>query len=90
MKKTVRLTVIICIISGLMACDSPDTKALVDAQVAEGVITAPVPPVNVELPAEPNLLLDHISERWIGDLAGITKRGFIRILTVQNPLFFTF
>jgi membrane-bound lytic murein transglycosylase MltF len=35
-------------------------------------------------------VLDHISEPWTGDLDGITKRGFIRILTVHNPLFFTF
>jgi membrane-bound lytic murein transglycosylase MltF len=95
MKKTIRLTVIVCIISGLASCDAPGTKAQVDAQVTEEVTTAPVPPVDVELSAEPdtaepNLLLDHISERWTGDLAGITERGFIRILTVQNPLFFTF
>ena len=35
-------------------------------------------------------VLDHVSEPWTGDLDGITKRGFIRILTVHNPLFFTF
>jgi membrane-bound lytic murein transglycosylase MltF len=35
-------------------------------------------------------VLAHVSEAWTGDLDGITKRGFIRILTVHNPLFFTF
>jgi membrane-bound lytic murein transglycosylase MltF len=34
-------------------------------------------------------VLDHVSDPWTGDLDGITKRGFIRILTVHNPLFFT-
>jgi membrane-bound lytic murein transglycosylase MltF len=40
--------------------------------------------------AEVDEVLDHVSEPWTGDLDGITKRGFIRILTVHNPLFFTF
>jgi membrane-bound lytic murein transglycosylase MltF len=35
-------------------------------------------------------ILDHVSEKWTGDLDGITERGFIRILTVHNPLYFTF
>ena len=35
-------------------------------------------------------ILDHVSEAWIGDLDGITDRGFLRILTVHNPLYFTF
>ena len=41
-------------------------------------------------PSESDEVLDHVSERWTGDLASITERGFIRILTVHNPLFFTF
>jgi membrane-bound lytic murein transglycosylase MltF len=41
-------------------------------------------------PSEAEEVLDHVSERWTGDLDGITERGFIRILTVHNPLFFTF
>ena len=95
MKKTVRLIVIICTVFGLAAFDAPGIKVSIDAQATEEVVTAPAAPVNVELPAkrdspEPNLLLDHISERWTGDLAGITERGFIRILTVENPLYFTF
>jgi membrane-bound lytic murein transglycosylase MltF len=31
-----------------------------------------------------------VTEPWTGDLDGMVKRGFIRILTVHNPLFFTF
>lgn len=38
---------------------------------------------------ETDEVMDHVSESWVGDLDGITKRGFIRILTVHNPLFFT-
>ena len=32
----------------------------------------------------------HANEPWSGDLDGITERGFLRILTVHNPLFFSF
>ncbi len=35
-------------------------------------------------------ILEHASEPWTGDLDGMTKRGFVRILTVHNPLFFQF
>lgn len=35
-------------------------------------------------------LVAHAQEPWRGDLDGITARGFLRILTVHNPLFFTF
>jgi len=30
------------------------------------------------------------NQPWTGDLDGITERGFLRVLTVHNPLFFTF
>ena len=39
---------------------------------------------------EPDEILDHVNEAWTGDLDGMVERGFIRILTVHNPLFFTF
>jgi len=35
-------------------------------------------------------IMEHANEPWSGDLDGITKRGFLRILTVHNPLFFSF
>jgi len=35
-------------------------------------------------------ILEHVNDPWTGDLDGITKRGFLRILTVHNPLFFQF
>ena len=41
-------------------------------------------------PARSDEVLDHVTERWTGDLDGITERRFIRILTVHNPLYFTF
>ncbi len=42
--------------------------------------------------AEPDRdeILEHANEAWTDDLDGMTKRGFIRILTVHNPLFFQF
>ena len=35
-------------------------------------------------------IYEHANEAWNGDLEGITKRRFLRILTVHNPLFFSF
>ena len=41
-------------------------------------------------PGEKDEILEHAHEPWTGDLDGITERGFLRILTVHNPLFFSF
>ncbi len=35
-------------------------------------------------------IIEHANEPWSGDLEGITERRFLRILTVHNPLFFSF
>ena len=35
-------------------------------------------------------IVEHANEAWSGDLDGITERRFLRILTVHNPLFFSF
>ena len=35
-------------------------------------------------------IIEHAMEAWRGDLGGITERGFLRILTVHNPLLFSF
>jgi membrane-bound lytic murein transglycosylase MltF len=35
-------------------------------------------------------IMEHANEAWSGDLDGITERRFLRILTVHNPLFFSF
>ncbi len=35
-------------------------------------------------------ILEHANDPWTGDLDGMTERGFVRILTVHNPLFFSF
>ena len=39
---------------------------------------------------EPDEILEHANQPWHGDLDGMTERGFLRILTVHNPLFFSF
>lgn len=39
---------------------------------------------------EQDKVLEYVNKSWSGDLDGITKRRFLRILTVHNPLFFTF
>jgi membrane-bound lytic murein transglycosylase MltF len=40
--------------------------------------------------ADQDEIIQHANEPWSGDLAGITERRFLRILTVHNPLFFSF
>ena len=35
-------------------------------------------------------ILAHALEPWQGDLDGIVERGFVRILTAYNPLFFSY
>lgn len=40
--------------------------------------------------AAQNKILEHANESWSGDLDGMTERGFVRILTVHNPLLFQF
>jgi len=35
-------------------------------------------------------LLTHVSAPWNGDLDGMFKRGFVRVLTTYNPLYFTY
>lgn len=35
-------------------------------------------------------ILEHANQPWQGDLDAMTERGFLRILTVHNPLFFSF
>jgi membrane-bound lytic murein transglycosylase MltF len=35
-------------------------------------------------------IMEHANQPWRGDLDGMTERGFLRILTVHNPLFFSF
>ena len=39
---------------------------------------------------EQDEIMEHANEPWRGDLDGMTERGFLRILTVHNPLFFSF
>ncbi|MCP4768047.1 MAG: transporter substrate-binding domain-containing protein, partial [Gammaproteobacteria bacterium] len=40
--------------------------------------------------SEQDEIMAHANEAWTGDLDGITERRFLRILTVHNPLFFSF
>jgi len=35
-------------------------------------------------------IMEHVNEAWSGDLDGMIERRFLRILTVHNPLFFSF
>ena len=41
-------------------------------------------------PGSTDEILDHALDPWLGDLDGMRERGFVRILTAYNPLFFTY
>jgi len=57
------------------------------------LILLPVIIVSTPVPAatdQQDAIYEQANKPWRGDLDGITERGFLRILTVHNPLFFGF
>ena len=40
--------------------------------------------------ADEQALLGHASDRWNGDLDGMLQRGFVRVLTTYNPIYFSY
>ena len=55
------------------------------------LLAIPFAAAAVEHPADgPDEIIAHANEPWSGDLDGMTERGFLRILTVHNPLLFQF
>lgn len=40
--------------------------------------------------SEDSVILEHVDEAWTGGLDGIVERGFVRLLTVYNPLYFAY
>ncbi len=74
----------------LVAGDTTDDGRTEKAPArAQQVDTADTEDAEV-LTDEENAILEHALEPWTGDLDGMVKRGFVRILTVYNPLFFTY
>ncbi len=45
-------------------------------------------PDSAQAKEDDRALLDHAREVWSGDLDGIVERGFLRIATAYNPIFF--
>ena len=45
-------------------------------------------PAQDERPEDP--LIEFARQPWTGDLDGMIERGFIRVLTTYNPIFFSF
>jgi membrane-bound lytic murein transglycosylase MltF len=35
-------------------------------------------------------LLSHVNDSWTGDLDGMFERGFVRVLTTYNPIYFSY
>ena len=53
-------------------------------------LQAAAPDADAEAVSADEEILEHAQVPWTGDLDGITKRGFLRILTVHTPLFFSY
>nr|NIS42452.1 lytic transglycosylase F [Desulfuromonadales bacterium] len=73
----------------------PATEAAaVVAQTEESAASDEAAAPATEEPAapldEPPEVLAHALEPWLGDLDGMADRGFIRVLTAYNPIFFTY
>lgn len=56
---------------------------------AEYLVPDGTPHDGVEVDEE-NAILEHALEPWTGDFDGMVERGFVRVLTAYNPLFFTY
>ena len=68
------------VLLALAACEAPDEQEPGDeAKGASGQSWSH---------ADEEALMVHADEPWTGDLDGMRERGFIRVLTVYNPLFF--
>jgi membrane-bound lytic murein transglycosylase MltF len=59
-----------------------------------GPRSGPVDPATAGIPEAAGIdgaaLLAFVNAPWSGDLDGMVERGFVRVLTVYNPLFFSF
>jgi len=60
----------------------------ISALVFMALLTAGL--ANARKPADEQALLDHATDRWTGDLDGMFQRGFVRVLTTYNPIYFSY
>jgi membrane-bound lytic murein transglycosylase MltF len=56
---------------------------LLTALFAPGVATA-------QQSSDEQALLGHVNDPWHGDLKGMFERGFVRLLTTYNPIYFSY
>ena len=47
-------------------------------------------PLSAQTVSDEDALLEAVNRPWKGDLDGMIERGFIRVLTAYNPLFFSY
>ena len=75
----------------LLSGEPPDstTTSEAPAPAATGEPGA-VTLADAEVEPERHEILEHVFDEWRGDLDGMVERGFVRILTVHNPLFFSY
>lgn len=58
------------------------------AVAALGAMLLTTGPAEAQNPDDEAAILDELNKPWIGDFDGMQDRGFVRILTTYNPLFF--
>ena len=63
-------------------------KAILQTVCCVSILVFGNVPANAQTSTDEDVLVEHANKPWTGDLDGMVKRGFIRFLTVHNPLFF--
>jgi len=64
--------------------------AAIATAATTGVTATESAPVASDHPDSHSPLIAHALEEWTGDFDGMVKRGFVRVLTTYNPLFFSY
>jgi len=60
------------------------------AAVSPGAAAPKSEPIASDHADSQSPLIAHALEEWTGDFDGMVKRGFVRLLTTYNPLFFSY
>ncbi len=71
-------------LGGLWPGEAPEEARHGEAEPPDG------PPEATPPPEAEDALLDHAMEPWTGDFDGMAARGFVRLLTVYNPIYFSY
>jgi membrane-bound lytic murein transglycosylase MltF len=77
-------------LSGIVANGDPQPASVTQAGNAAQPADQTAQAQGSVEPEEPPEILGHALDPWRGDFDGMVERGFVRILTAYNPLFFAY